>query len=103
MTPEVWSHIWRPIQFVLIVNDFGAEYVGKNHANHLITVLNKHYKMSEDWEGKSFAGINLAWNYAPRHQDCSCCLSMDSYVKDLLLKEGHKLSSKLQYSPHKQW
>jgi len=28
-TPGLWRHKWRPIQFVLIVDDFGVEYVGK--------------------------------------------------------------------------
>ena len=28
-TPGLWSHKWRPIQFVLLVNNFGIEYVGK--------------------------------------------------------------------------
>ena len=28
-TPGRWSHKWRPIQFVLLVDNFGIEYVGK--------------------------------------------------------------------------
>ena len=28
-TPGLWCHKWRPIQFVLLVDDFGIEYVGK--------------------------------------------------------------------------
>ena len=47
-TPGLWRHEWRPVQFVLVVDDFGVEYVGKQHARHLLGVLNKHYKMSED-------------------------------------------------------
>ena len=27
-TPGLWKHTWRPIQFCLIVDDFGIEYVG---------------------------------------------------------------------------
>jgi hypothetical protein len=100
-TPGLWRHVWRPIQFVLIVDDFGVEYVGKKHVDHLLSVLNQHYEMSEDWEGKKFAGIDLAWNYAPRHQDRSCRLSMDNYIGDLLFREGHKAPSKPQHSPHR--
>ena len=44
-TPGLWRHDWRPIQFVLIVDDFGVEYVGKKHADHLLAVLNEHYDM----------------------------------------------------------
>ena len=28
-TPGLWKHIHRPIQFTLVVDDFGAKYVGK--------------------------------------------------------------------------
>ena len=52
--------MWCPVQFVLIVNNFGVEYVGRKHADHLLGVLNQHYEISEDWEGKKFAGIDLS-------------------------------------------
>ena len=38
-TPRLWKHKWRPIQLVLIVDDFGVEYVGKQHAHHLENVI----------------------------------------------------------------
>ena len=34
-TPGLWRHRCRPIQFVLIVDDFGVEYVRKKDADHL--------------------------------------------------------------------
>ena len=61
-TPGLWCHKWRPIQFVLLVDDFGIEYVGKEHAVHLLKTLEKNYEITTDWEGKNFAGINLSWN-----------------------------------------
>ena len=100
-TPGLWRHVWRPVQFVLIVDDFGVEYVGRKHADHLLGVLNQHYEMSEDWEGKKFAGIDLSWNYASRHGDRTCRLSMDEYIRDLLFREGHKAPAKPQLSPHR--
>ena len=99
--PSLWRHTWRPVQFVLIVDDFGVEYVGKQHADHLLSVLNQHYVMSEDWEGTKFSGIHLQWNYARRHHDCTCRLSMDDYIRNLLIREGHKAPSKPQLAPHK--
>ena len=27
-TPGFWKHIWRPISFTLVVDDFGVKYVG---------------------------------------------------------------------------
>jgi hypothetical protein len=38
-TPGLWRHKWRPIQFYLIVDDFGVEYVGIEHFNHLLMLL----------------------------------------------------------------
>ena len=99
-TPGLWRHSWRPIQFVLIVDDFGVEYVGKQHANHLLSILKEHYEMTEDWLGSKFAGIDLDWNYAARHSDRTCRLSMNSYVSNLLLREGHSRPNKPQHSPH---
>ena len=49
-----------------------VKYVGRQHADHLLGVLNEHYEMSEDWEGKKFAGIDLQWNYTKRHADRTC-------------------------------
>jgi len=37
-TPGLWHHKWRPIQFCLIMDDFGVEYVGIEHFNHLLDV-----------------------------------------------------------------
>ncbi|KAL7546622.1 hypothetical protein ACHAWF_009953, partial [Thalassiosira exigua] len=99
-TPGLWCHTWRPVQFVLIVDNFGAEYVSKQHADHLISVLKQHYEMSEDWEGSKFASNDLGWTYGPRHQDCRCRLSMQGYIGDLLFREGHKAPANPQPLPH---
>jgi hypothetical protein len=32
LVPGLWKHNTRPIQFTLVVNDFGVKYVGKEHA-----------------------------------------------------------------------
>ena len=36
---QEWRHKWRTIQFCLIVDEFGIEYVGKQHADQLATIL----------------------------------------------------------------
>ena len=48
MTPGLWSHMWRPIPFTLIVDDFGVKYIGDEHAEHLISVVKKHYELTHD-------------------------------------------------------
>ena len=68
---------------------------------HLKSVLLEHYEISEDWEGKKFAGIDPDWNYAASHKDRTCRLSIKNYIQDLFLKLGHPLPTKKQLSPHK--
>jgi hypothetical protein len=38
-TPRLWRHTWRPIMFVLIVDNFGLEYCDHRHADHLAAAL----------------------------------------------------------------
>ena len=64
-TPGLWSHTTRPIQFSLVVNDFGVKYIGKQHVEHLVRCLKKNYaKFSEYWERKLYCGITLEWSYS---------------------------------------
>ncbi len=44
-TPGLWKHKWRPIQFCLIVNDFGVKYVGIKHFNHFLAVLHQYHQV----------------------------------------------------------
>ena len=51
----------------IIVNNFGIKYEGKEHAMHLLTCLKIYYdKVTTDWKGELYAGINLEWNYKKR-------------------------------------
>ena len=75
-TPGLWRHISRPISFSLVVDDFGVKYVGKEHADHLLEILHRHYKTSIDWKGSLYCGITLDWNYDKRYLD----ISMPGYI-----------------------
>ena len=70
-------HKWRPVMFCLTVDDFGIEYVGKNHAQHLLATLQEHYTLTIDWEGKKCAGIYLEWDYKSR----TFRLTMENYIR----------------------
>ena len=48
--PGLWTHTTRPIQFTLVVDDFGVKYVGKEHAEHLMSVLRESYTITHDWK-----------------------------------------------------
>ena len=39
LTPGIWKHKWRPIHFLLVVDDSGIKYMGKEHAAHLKQTL----------------------------------------------------------------
>ena len=96
-TPVLWRHKWRPIQSCLIVDDFGVEYVGKKHADHLDTILKIYHNITEYWEGKKYAGIDLKRNYEKRTR----LATMDRYILELINKYGHMTPKKPQYSPQK--
>jgi hypothetical protein len=96
-TPGLWRHVTHPIQFTLVVDDFGVQFVGKEHAQHLIDALEADYTLSKDWTGGLYCGITLKWNYMNKYVD----LSMPGYIKDALHKFQHPLPKRPQYAPHK--
>ncbi|KAL7481408.1 hypothetical protein ACHAW6_007088, partial [Cyclotella cf. meneghiniana] len=95
LVPRLWTHDWRPIQFTLVIDDFGIKYVGKEYPQHLLTVLQEHYKVTTDWEGSRYIGITLDWDYAKR----SVHLSMPSYVDKALRQYQHSKLSSPQHAP----
>ena len=82
-TPGLWQNKWRPSSFTLVVDNFGVKYVGKEHALHLLSILEAKYPaVATDWEGKIYCGITLEWNY---DEGCVDKL-MPGYIKRLLAK-----------------
>ena len=70
-TPGLYHHVWRPIMFRLVVDDFGVKCQGIQHAKHLKEALEKYYKVAVYWKGGLFCGITLDWYYNMRHVDLS--------------------------------
>jgi hypothetical protein len=95
-TPGLWRHVNRPIQFTLVVDYFGVQYVGAEHAQHLIAALETDYIVSTDWTGSLYCVITLNWDYANKHVD----LSMPGYIKDALHKFQYPVPKRPQYAPH---
>ena len=75
--------------------------MGKEHASHLLLDLEKNYKITTDWEGIKFSGIDLAWGYNAWHANRTCRISMDGYFAKVLHKYGHPRPKKPQLSPYK--
>ena len=95
-TPGLWRHKWRPISFTLVVDDFGVKYVGKEHALHLLSILESKYPaVATDWNGGLYCGITLDWNYDKGYVD----ISMPGYIKRLLAKFNYEPKKK-RYSPY---
>ena len=61
-TPGLWRHQTRSIQFSLVVDNFGIKYERQENITHLIDALMTIYKISEDWNGKLYCGLNLDWD-----------------------------------------
>ena len=87
----------RPIQFCLIVDNFGVEYVGMEHFDYLRNLLQKYHGVQFNMAGDKFAGISVKWDSIHRR----CRLSMPGYIDNLLLKVKHRRPSKPRLSPYK--
>jgi hypothetical protein len=97
LVPGLWKHNTRPIQFTLVVDDFGVKYAGRQHAKHLKSVLEEHYKVTTDWSGERYIGIHLKWDYVRRRVH----LHIPGYVKKALIQFQHKFTKKQnQPFPH---
>ena len=96
-TPVLRRHIFRPVQFTLVVDDFGIEFVGVEHLQHLVDSLQKVYEIVLDPTGSKFCVITLEWYYKTKTVD----LSMPDYVPTKLKEFDHPHPSRPQHSPHK--
>ena len=85
----------------ILLHDFSIECVGKEHALHLLKTLEVDYKITTDWEGTKFAGIDLAWDYHARNAHWTCRIYMKGYIAKILLKYGYPIPKKPQLSPQK--
>ncbi len=81
VTPGLWKHATQPISFTLCVDNFGVKYVGREHPEHLLKILNMHYKCLQDWDGKKYLGMDINCDYG----QCQVHVSMLEYVPDALL------------------
>jgi hypothetical protein len=88
-TLGLWLHKTRPISFTLVVDDFAAKYVGKQHAEHLRNALLRTYELTTDWKATVYSGMTLKWDYKNR----TCDIFMPCYVSNVLSKFQHDAPS----------
>jgi hypothetical protein len=94
--PGLWRHEWRPITFTLVVDNFGVKYVGKEHTDHLIACIKEKYKLTKDWSGDLYCGINLKWDYIKQTLE----ISMPGCIKRQLLKYTLVVAPRPQHCPY---
>ncbi len=94
--PGLWKNEWRPITFTLVVDNFGMKYVGKEHADLSLVCTKEKYKLTEDWSGDLYCGINLKWDNIKRTLE----ISMPGYIKRQLLKYKHIVAPRPQHCPY---
>ena len=98
ITPGLWRHQTRPLKFSLVVDDFGIKYERQEDITHLFDALKTIYKISKEWYGKLYYGLNLKWDYYMRE----VLVSMPNYVTKALHKFQYFAPKRAQYAPH-QW
>ena len=81
-TPCLFKHATRDIMFCLVVDDFGISYNNKEDVEYLISVIEKKYKLTVDWEGKKYLGMTIEQDLKKE----TITLSMPGYVQKALVR-----------------
>ena len=63
ITPGLWRQQNFPLHFSLVVDDFRIKYERPEDITHPLDALKTIYKISEDWDGTLYCGLNLGWDY----------------------------------------
>ena len=79
-----------------MVDNFGFKYIGEEHANHLMSVLQESYAITPEWKEEKYIGITLGWDYEQRQVH----LSMPGYVEKALQQFNHPYPTKQQDLPY---
>jgi hypothetical protein len=56
-THGLWKHETGPFWFLLVVDDFGIKYIGRDNAEHLMAAIKKNYDISSDWTVSAYCGF----------------------------------------------
>ena len=64
--PQVAETCLAVNHFVLMMDNFGIKYEGRQSAQYLIDTLTDYYEIAIDWTGKLFYSVSLKWDYLHR-------------------------------------
>ncbi len=96
--PGFWTHKTRPTTFTLVVDDFAIKIMSEDYANHLINILKKDHTITVDREVTKYIGLTIEWDYdngKVQH------IHMPGYLDRAMTRFKHKISTKVQNSPHR--
>jgi hypothetical protein len=83
-------------KLLLVINDFGVKYVGKENAQHLLDTVRHYYKCSCNWKGEQYCGLTLKWDYEGKKVH----VLMPGYVTKALTRFHHPPPVKSQDQPY---
>ena len=81
----MWRHIWLPVTFILVVDNFGVKCIGVEQLKHLIKSLKQFYEIELDITGTKYCGITLEWDYANRTVDLPIPKYVPTKLKELII------------------
>ena len=97
--PCLYSHETRPINFTLVVDDFGIKYHNRDDVDHLLGALRELFVITVDWNGSKYLGITLRFDATLR----TVSLSMPDYIRKALMRFAphliHGAASPMIYTP----
>lgn len=94
-TPGLFKHKTRPIQFILVVDDFGIKFTSQEDLDHLINHLKKKFRVTVG-DGSLYCGINIDWDYNKR----TAKLHMPTYINKALSKFNYQPRKIPEHAPH---
>ena len=95
-SPCVYSNADKSIVCVLIVDDFAIKYKSRRKAEEFWAMLGKKYVVKVDWEGSTYNGFTIKFDYKRHFVD----ISMPGYVEKML-RMYHRTDIKGKYTPAK--
>lgn len=81
-TTCLFRHSSLPIEFTLVVDDFGISYKSKDAADYLVKTLKLLYPIKVDWTGSSYLGYTV--QDSGTGNDRTISLSMPRYIEKAL-------------------
>ena len=94
--PGLQTHEQRQLTFTLVVDDFGAKYVGKEHAEHVTSIFQQYHEITEDWSRSKYIKLTIDWDYENKEVH----ISKAGYVEQALKRFQCSIPKKHQYSLH---